>query len=591
MSQAPAAALDTRSRALLVFCAVAVAFAAVDTYVVVLALPDMMGSVGISVEQLQKAAPIVSGFLLGYVAMLPLIGRIADLRGPVPVLTASLVTFAVGSVVTALAYDLPSMVLGRFLQGVGGGGLVPATMALVGALYPVERRGLPLGLVSAVQEFGSVLGPLFGAAVLAFTSWRGIFAINAAAGVLLWVVVRALRTRDDATTDPEPVDGRRGLPDLLGLLALLVALVAGYLTVRPPGSLYTDLTWGEYFIPVIEDGGRWTWPVGLLAAGAFVVLCLRCVFARRPLFDVRSWGRSLVAADLTGAVLLALALAGVVLAFATADPAVSVFSPQGPWLLAGSAVAVVALVVHLRRASDPVVPRGALGATAAWGSLAVSVLVGWALIAALVDIPLFARTTVFRDSQLDAALVLLRFLVALPIGAVIGGLLVRRLPAGLITAVGMVVSSAAFWWMSTWGETSLESFVSNVPLVLGGLGFGLALAPVNAAMLATTRADTHGVASALVVVARMVGMLVGISVLTTWGLRRLNEAKDSNPPGACVDDAASRACLRALGVLQEQAVFQGAAAFALLAAVLALVLFRGAPTRGVDTGATLQRLG
>ena len=138
-----------------------------------LALPDMMAAVGIPVDQLQRAAPIVSGFLLGYVAMLPLIGRIADLRGRVPVLVASLVVFAVGSLVTAVAYDLPSMVVGRFLQGVGGGGLVPATMALVAALYPVERRGLPLGIVSAVQEIGSVLGPLFGAVVLAVRRLAG----------------------------------------------------------------------------------------------------------------------------------------------------------------------------------------------------------------------------------------------------------------------------------------------------------------------------------------------------------------------------------------------------------------------------------
>src|SRR5919205_2548114 len=154
-------------RTLLALAAVAVAFAAADTYVVVLALPDMMGSVGIPIDQLQRAAPIVSGFLLGYVAMLPLIGRIADLRGRVPVLVAALVVFTAGSLVTTLAYDLPSMVAGRFLQGVGGGGLVPATLALVADLYPAERRGVPLGVVSAVQEIGSVLGPLFGAAILA----------------------------------------------------------------------------------------------------------------------------------------------------------------------------------------------------------------------------------------------------------------------------------------------------------------------------------------------------------------------------------------------------------------------------------------
>lgn len=586
-----AVTLDRRSRALLVFCCIAVAFAAVDTYVVVLALPDMMGSVGIGVQDLQRAAPIVSGFLLGYVAILPLIGRVADLRGPVPVLTASLVTFAVGSVITAVAYDLPSMVAGRFLQGVGGGGLVPATMTLVAALYPVERRGLPLGLVSAIQEFGSVLGPLFGAAVLSFTSWRGIFAINVGAAVLLWAVVRLLHA-DDVAAGPDAPDSsrRRGLPDLLGLVALALACVAAAFTIYPPRELYVDLTYGQWFTPVIDGAGRWLWPTGLVAIGAFAVFCLRCVFARRPLVDVRGWGATLRDADLAGATLLAAALAGIVLAFATADPEVAVFSPQGPWFLLGSAVAAVLLVVHLRRGDDTIVPRGSLRATPAWGSLVVSLLVGGALIAALVDIPLFARTTVYPDSQFDAALVLLRFLIALPLGAVVGGWLVRTLPAGVITAIGMLCAAVAFWWMSTWGETSLEGFAANVPLVLGGFGFGLALAPVNAAMLAATRDDTHGIASALVVVARMTGMLVGISALTTWGLRQLHDTRENDPPDPCQVEGQAKACLKALGIVQEQAVFQGAAVVAALAAVLAFVLFRGAATRGQD-GHLLTRLG
>jgi MFS family permease len=183
----------TRSpRLLLALAAVAVAFAAADTYVVVLALPDMMGSAGIPIDQLQRAAPIVSGFLLGYVAMLPLIGRIADLRGRVPVLVAALLVFAVGSLLTSLAYDMPTMVTGRFLQGVGGGGLVPATLALVADLYPAERRGVPLGVVSAVQELGSVLGPLFGALVLAVADWRVIFLVNLAVGLVLAAAIRSL---------------------------------------------------------------------------------------------------------------------------------------------------------------------------------------------------------------------------------------------------------------------------------------------------------------------------------------------------------------------------------------------------------------
>src|SRR3978361_2554700 len=138
---AVAARPDRAARLLLGLAAVAVMFAAADTYVVVLSLPDMMSSVGLSVEQLQRAAPIVSGFLLGYVAMLPLIGRIADLRGRAPVLLAALVVFAFGSLVTAAAYDLGSLVAGRFLQGVGGGGLVPVTLALVAGPFPAEKRG------------------------------------------------------------------------------------------------------------------------------------------------------------------------------------------------------------------------------------------------------------------------------------------------------------------------------------------------------------------------------------------------------------------------------------------------------------------
>ena len=132
-------------------------------------------------------------------------------------------------------------------------------------------------------------------------------------------------------------------------------------------------------------------------------------------------------ADLLGAALLALALAGIILAFATADPEVSVFSPAGPWLLTGSLLAAAARSGGTpRRAAEPLVPHGALAQRPAWGALLVSFFVGAALIAALVDIPIFARVTVYPTSQLDAALVLVRLLVALPVGALAGGYLVRR---------------------------------------------------------------------------------------------------------------------------------------------------------------------
>ena len=481
---------------LLALAAVAVAFAAADTYVVVLALPDMMASAGIPVDQLQRAAPIVSGFLLGYVAMLPLIGRIADLRGRVPVLVAALAVFAVGSLVTTLAYDMPTMVSGRFLQGVGGGGLVPATLALVADLYPAHRRGVPLGVVSAVQELGSVLGPLFGALVLAVADWRAIFLVNVAVGLVLAIAIRQLagasEVEEDAPGEPAS-DHRPGHHvDGIGLALALVMLVTGTLVFVEPSQLMRDLTWGRLFIPIIGDG-RWLTPLGVVTIAAFLLLVVRCSTARRPLFDIPAWIRTLREADLVGALFLALSLAGVILAFATADPKVQVFSDQGVWYLLGSALAAVAFVLHLRQSSAPLVPAGALRRTPAWGAMLVSFFIGAALIAALIDIPLFARTTVYPSSQLMAALVLVRFLVALPVGAIVGGYLTRRVGAGVVTAVGMVCAAAGFLWMATWDLESLDSPAATLPLLVGGFGFGLALAPVNAAVLCFRGARTSGV--------------------------------------------------------------------------------------------------
>ena len=454
-SSGPEAGAASSPRVLLTLAAVAVAFAAADTYVVVLALPEMMGSVGIPIDKLQRAAPIVSGFLLGYVAMLPLIGRIADLRGRLPVLTAALLVFAAGSLVTALAYDLTSMVVGRFLQGVGGGGLVPATLALVADLYPVDRRGVPLGIVSAVQELGSV-------------HRSAVRRRRALPGRLAGHLRDQLRRRagpgapshpavpSRSCAPPRPPAVEEGTPARLDLRSAgtcptssgsscsLVTLVVGAIVFIRPGSLVSDLTWGAYFIPFAGDG-RWLTPVGVVAMAGLALFLLRCATARRPLVDLRGWGRSAREADLTGAFLLAVALGGVILAFATADPKVQVFSDQGLWYLLGSAVATVALVLHLRRAEAPLLPRGALRRTPAWGAVVVSFFVGAALIAALIDIPIFARTTVYPDSQLMAALVLVRFLVALPVGAVVG-----RLPDPHPQRAGSSPRSA--WRCRRWGS-------------------------------------------------------------------------------------------------------------------------------------------
>ena len=328
------------TRLLLGLAAVAVAFAAADTYVVVLALPDMMRGVGLGVDELQRAAPIVSGFLLGYVAMLPLIGRIADLRGRVPVLVGSLVVFALGSLVTAASYDLPSMVAGRFLQGVGGGGLVPATLALVADLYPPARRGVPLGMVGAVQELGSVLGPLYGALVLAFAGWEEIFWLNLAVGLVLAAALRAAAGAPVHAGGADPArPRRRGAGRARSRRALPGAAGAGVAHQRRharPG------------VPARRRESRWLTPVALALYLLLGALVARCLTAAHPLLDLRRWREVAGQADLPGAGLLACSLGGVILAFATADPEVQVLSPAGPGYLLASALAAAGFVWRTR---------------------------------------------------------------------------------------------------------------------------------------------------------------------------------------------------------------------------------------------------
>ncbi len=552
--------------ALVVLAALAVLVTAADTYVVVLALPDVLTGVGVGLDELQRATPIIGGFLLGYTATLPLLGRLADLRGRVPVLVGCLLLFALGSLLTATATDLGPAVLGRGLQGVGAGGLVPATLALVADRWPPERRALPLGVVGAVQELGAVLGPLAGAAVLAVADWRAIFWLNLLLGLALALGVL--------------VTGRARRPDAVGLVLAVVAATALGLRLAEPPALAEDVTLGLLYVPVagVTPLG---W-VAVLAAAALVARSLQHpAGAVLPLRGLPGLAREL---DLVGSALVVVALGTLVWAFAAADPATEVVA-HGGVLLPVAAAAAVAFVLWERRTPDPVLPLAALRPVGAWGALLVNLLVGVALVAALVDVPLFARSLGGAD-QLGAALVLVRLLVAVPVGAVLGGLLCRVVAARGVAAGGAALTAVALAAMTRWDAQALDGVGSTVVLAATGLGFGLAIAPVNAVLLAATPPAVHGSAGALSVVARTVGMLVGLALLTAVALRRFTAevGRLGSPFELCpqtpTDCAVYERGTDAAVLTQLHTVFAGAAVAAGLAAVAALVLLRAPRVRG-----------
>lgn len=542
-----AATLPTGARRLLAVASFAVALAAADTYVVVLALTDMMAGVGVGIESLQRGTPIISGFLLGYVAMLPLIGRVSDLVDRKRILLWCLVVFIIGSTVTALAVTLDVMVIGRFLQGLGGGGLVPATFAMVADFWPAGRRGLPLGIVGAVQELGSLLGPLLGAAVLVVATWRDIFWLNAVLGGLAWLVIRMLHRVGDT---PRP-------PARWGVRAAgVVAALAWALTLSAPTALTSSVALGAPFVPFGDEDSRLCTPIAVAAA----VLTLAVLAA-----TVKRWFALLVRADLLGATLVAVALAALVLTFATANPETEVLGPGSVWLLPLGAAAGVGFWIRQRTARDPLIPAGTLRGRV-WPAVGASVLVGTALIAVVVDVPLLSRLTQGTGAT-AGALVLVRFLVAVPVGAVAGGWVLRTVGPALVAAPGLALAAASVLVMSGWDSGSLDdTLASTLALAGAGLGLGLAIAPINDAALADAREEGHGTVSALIVVARMVGMIVGVALLTALGLHRFHLAVAELP------DPTDPDALLGAAVIQVQTVFLGAGIALAAAAAIALLL-------------------
>lgn len=579
-SVAPAAAsvAGGSRRRLAAVAGAAVLLSAADTYVIVLALPAMMGDLGIGLDRLQEATPIISGFLLGYVAVMLLIGRISDVAGRRPLLYVCLGVFAFGSLVTASAHDLGTAVAGRALQGAGGGGLVPVTLALVADLWPAARRGTPLGVVGAAQEAGSVAGPLYGALILTFSTWRTIFWLNLPLSAGLAAALAAVRGGTPAARSRER--------DLVGPALAALALVAGGLAIAAPGPIVSDATFGTLFVPLAGAG----WLTPMSAAAILSTLLFGAWELRRRRRISAAMPRTLEAVDWAGAVLVALVLAGIVVSFASTDPSREPIAPAAFVALPLAAAAGIAFVMRERRTRVPLVEMGALRSPGAYGALLTNLAVGAALMAVLLDVPILARATVFPNSQLGAALVLLRLLAAVPVGAVAGGWLCQRLGVRPVAAAGLALVTVALALMSRFTSTTLGDPMgpvwlhpSDPVLVAAGLGFGLAIAPVNASILAVVRPSMHGVASALAVVARVIGMLVGVSVLTAVGLQQFFSATSRLPsPGSlCPKTPLSCPAYDSLvegAVVDElRAVFVGAAICAAVATLCAAAfLGRGA---------------
>ena len=206
--------------------------AADDQTVIVTVLPQILLDLNVQVNELDRASWTVTGYLLGYVAAMPLIGRMSDVWGHRNLFVASTLIFMAGSVAAALATSLVWLVAARALQAVGAGALLPISIAIVGNLFPPDRRGVPLGLIGASSEAGAVIGPLWGGLIGQFLGWPWVFWINIPLGIL--TLIPLLLLLDPSPKHPARIDYIAGAL----LAAALCTMTLAFARVDSPDILF-----------------------------------------------------------------------------------------------------------------------------------------------------------------------------------------------------------------------------------------------------------------------------------------------------------------------------------------------------------------
>ena len=351
---------------------------ALDQTVVVAALPSVMVDLNIPLTDLDRASWIVTAYLVSYTVAMPLAGRLSDVHGRVRMFQAALVLFSIGSALVAVAPNFPWVVSARVIQAIGGGATVPIGLAMAVGAVASEKRGIALGLVAASAEAGSVLGPLYGGAIIEWIGWRWIFWLDVPQSLIL-----------------------------IGLLSILAN------RANPAAKM-------DYF--------------GALALGGALTV-LTIALSQRTIFS----GESIV-----------------------------------PYFMAAIGVfLVVVLIVVERRAIQPLMASFLYTSRAFLSSNIAQFLVGVALIIALVAVPLMAATVMEKEPW-ESALHLVRLTATIPVGAVVGGSILRWAGVRAVCITGLVFVGAGLLFMSGWG-TEVEQIRLSVPLVTAGLGFGLVI--------------------------------------------------------------------------------------------------------------------
>ena len=184
--------------------------------------------------------------------------------------------------------------------------------------------------------------------------------------------------------------------------------------------------------------------------------------------------------------------------------------------------ALASFVMVQRYAANPLVDVRLFAGRVFASCNLTSLIIGAGLIVPMVNVPLFAGTVLERDA-LGGGLLLLRMMLLIPVGAVLGALLAARLGERTVVSVGAVLSGVGLWLAAGWTSDPAEVTLTR-DLVVAGFGFGLVIAPLTASVIRVAGSSKAGAAAGLITVARLLGMMLALATLTPWALGRFNRA-------------------------------------------------------------------